>query len=358
MSTRTERDSLGYVDVPDERLWGAQTQRSLESFRISTERMPLALVHALVLVKKAVALVNRDLGVLEEKKAQAIVAAADEVIAGRLDEHFPLVVWQTGSGTQTNMNVNEVIANRAIEMAGGPRGEDARPPERRRQPVAVLATTPSRLRCIAAVGEGVRDGSSPRWPLRDDLDGEGEGVRRDRQDRADAPSGRRPADARAGDLGLGLAARPRHRAHRPRRCPHLSELALGGTAVGTGLNAHSGLRRPAVAAKIAELTGHPFVAAPNKFEALAAHDALVVACRRAQDARRRRSRRSRTTSAGSPPGRAAASARSDPGERARELDHARQGEPDAVRGDDDGLRAGHGQRRRRQHRREPAATSS
>ena len=123
METRTERDSFGPIEVPAGRLWGAQTQRSLETFRIGEERMPLALVHALALVKKAVALANAELGVLEERKAKAIVAAADEVLAGRHDGEFPLVVWQTGSGTQTNMNVNEVLANRASELLGGPRGE-------------------------------------------------------------------------------------------------------------------------------------------------------------------------------------------------------------------------------------------
>ncbi len=134
-ATRTEQDSLGPIEVPAERLWGAQTQRSLENFRISGERLPTALVRALVLVKKAVALVNVDLGVLDPDKGRAIVAAADEVLAGRWDDEFPLVVWQTGSGTQTNMNVNEVLANRASELLGGQRGDGApRPPERRRQP--------------------------------------------------------------------------------------------------------------------------------------------------------------------------------------------------------------------------------
>src|SRR5574340_343282 len=122
MATRTERDSFGPIEVPAERLWGAQTQRSLETFRIGEERMPLPLVHALALVKKAAAEANAGLGVLEEQKARAIAAAADEVLAGRHDGEFPLVVWQTGSGTQTNMNVNEVLANRASELMGGSRG--------------------------------------------------------------------------------------------------------------------------------------------------------------------------------------------------------------------------------------------
>ena len=121
--TRTERDTLGPIEVPEERLWGAQTQRSLEHFRISGERMPLDLVRALALVKKAVALVHVELGVLDAAAGGAIVAAADEVLAGRWDDEFPLVVWQTGSGTQTNMNVNEVLANRASELLGGERGE-------------------------------------------------------------------------------------------------------------------------------------------------------------------------------------------------------------------------------------------
>src|SRR4029453_17032644 len=123
LRTRVERDSFGPVEVPAYRLWGAQTQRSLINFKISGERVPIALIHALVLVKKATALVNMDLGVLDEKKGRAIVAAANEVLAGRHDDEFPLVVWQTGSGTQTNMNVNEVLANRASEILGGERGE-------------------------------------------------------------------------------------------------------------------------------------------------------------------------------------------------------------------------------------------
>src|SRR5262245_15155749 len=123
---RVERDTFGGIEVPAHRLWGAQTQRSLLNFKISSERIPLALVHALVLVKKATALVNMDLGLLDPAKGKAIVAAADEVLAGRHDDELPLVVWQTGSGTQTNMNVNEVLANRASEIMGGTRGENRR----------------------------------------------------------------------------------------------------------------------------------------------------------------------------------------------------------------------------------------
>src|SRR6187402_3260731 len=124
MQTRVEKDTFGPIEVPADRLWGAQTQRSLHHFKISGERMPRALVHALALVKKAAALVNTDLGTLDPKKSRAIVAAADEVLAGKHDDEFPLVVWQTGSGTQTNMNANEVLANRASEILGGPRGEE------------------------------------------------------------------------------------------------------------------------------------------------------------------------------------------------------------------------------------------
>ena len=124
MSTRTERDSFGPIDVPADRLWGAQTQRSLGNFRISGERLPPELVRALVLVKKATALVIMELGIVDEKKARAVVLAADEVLVGKHDLEFPLVVWQTGSGTQTNMNVNEVLANRASEILGGPRGDE------------------------------------------------------------------------------------------------------------------------------------------------------------------------------------------------------------------------------------------
>jgi fumarate hydratase class II len=274
MSTRRERDSLGSVDVPDERLWGAQTQRSLETFRISTERMPLALVHSLVLVKKAIALVHLDLGVLEEKKVRAIVAAADEVLAGWHDEEFPLLVWQTGSGTQTNMNVNEVLANRASEILGGPRGEGrlVHPNDDVNRGHSSNDAFPSAMH--VATAKAVQDDLLPAVA----------GLRETLWAKADAFAdivkiGRTHLqDATPLTLGQEISGWVSQLDHSRTRVtavlPGVCELALGGTAVGTGLNAHPELAVRG-AARIAELTRLPFVTAPNKFEALAAHDALV-----------------------------------------------------------------------------------
>jgi fumarate hydratase, class II len=274
--TRTERDSFGPIEVPAERLWGAQTQRSLEHFRISGERMPLALVHALVLVKKAVALAHVELGVLDAAKGRAIVAAADEVLAGRWDGEFPLVVWQTGSGTQTNMNVNEVLANRASERLGGERGEhrlvhpnddvnrgqstnDAFPTA-----IHVAAVTALRGAVLPAVS-GLRDTLAAKATAFDDV------VKIGRTHLMDA------TPLTLGQEISGWAAQLDHGVRRLEQAlPGLLELALGGTAVGTGLNAHPGLAARA-AATLAALTGHPFVSAPCKFEALASRDALVHA---------------------------------------------------------------------------------
>ena len=274
METRTERDSFGPIEVPAARLWGAQTQRSLETFRIGEERMPLALVHALALVKKAVALANAELGVLEERKAKAIVAAADEVLAGRHDGEFPLVVWQTGSGTQTNMNVNEVLANRASELLGGPRGEKrlVHPNDdvNRGQssndvfPTAmhVAAATAVRRELLPAVAD-LRD------VLRRKAGAFADVVKIGRTHLMDA------TPLTLGQEVSGWVAQLTNAIERVEAAlPHVFELALGGTAVGTGLNAHPGLAARA-AARLAELTGLPFVTAPNTFEALAAHDALV-----------------------------------------------------------------------------------
>jgi fumarate hydratase class II len=274
--TRIERDTMGEVAVPQERLWGAQTQRSLEHFKISGERMPRDLILALAQVKKAAALVNLDLGVLDEKKTRAIVAAADEVLAGRHDDEFPLVVWQTGSGTQTNMNMNEVLANRASELLGGPRGEgrlvhpndDVNKGQSSNDvfPTAmhVAAAHALRARLVPAVAD-----------LREALAARAEAFR------GIVKIGRTHLqDATPLTLGQefsGYVSQLDHgRAHVEAALPHLCELALGGTAVGTGLNAHPQFA-VRVAAKLAELTGHPFVTAPNKFEALATHDALVHA---------------------------------------------------------------------------------
>jgi fumarate hydratase class II len=276
MTTRTERDSLGPIEVPSERLWGAQTQRSLQNFRISGERMPQALLYALVTVKKAAALVNVDLGVLPADKGKAIVAAADEVLAGRHDDEFPLVVWQTGSGTQTNMNVNEVLANRASELLGGPRGEGrlVHPNDDVNKGQSSNDVFPTAM-SVAAVTALRREVLPKLRGLRDALqqkaDAFGDIVKIGRTHLQDA------TPLTLGQEISGYVAQLNHGlAHLEAALPHLQELALGGTAVGTGLNAHP-QAAARVAAKLQELTGHPFVTAPNKFEALAANDGIVHA---------------------------------------------------------------------------------
>ena len=276
MTTRTERDTFGPIEVPADRLWGAQTQRSLQHFKISSERMPRALLHALALVKKAAVLVNLDLKQLPEAKAQAIVAACDEVLAGRHDDEFPLVVWQTGSGTQTNMNMNEVLANRASEILGGPRGEarlvhpndevnrgqssnDVFPTA-----MSVAAVDALRGQVIPAV-TALRDALAEKAAAFHDIPKIG---RTHLQDATPLTLGQE-FSGYAAQLDHGLE-------HLEAALPHLQELALGGTAVGTGLNTHPEYASR-VAARLASLTGYPFVTAPNKFESLAANDALVFA---------------------------------------------------------------------------------
>jgi fumarate hydratase class II len=276
LRTRTERDTFGPIQVPAERLWGAQTQRSLEHFRISGERMPLPLVHALALVKKVVALVHVELGVLDAAKGGAIAAAAEEVLAGRWDGEFPLVVWQTGSGTQTNMNVNEVLANRASEILGGERGEKrlVHPNDDVNRGQSTNDAFPTATH-VATVEAFRRDVIPAVSRLRDTLAAKAEAFR------DVVKIGRTHLmDATPLTLGQeisGWAAQLDNGAARLEQAlPRLLELALGATAVGTGLNAHPELAARA-AAKLAERTGHPFVTAPNKFEALASRDALVFA---------------------------------------------------------------------------------
>ncbi len=276
MKTRIERDTFGPIEVPADRLWGAQTQRSLANFKISKERMPEALLHALAVVKKASALVNMDLKILDEKKGRAIVAAADEVLAGRHEDEFPLVVWQTGSGTQTNMNMNEVLANRASELLGGERGEArlVHPNDDVNQGQSSNDVFPTAMHVAAAAA--LREAVIPSMArLRDALQEKvvafREIVKIGRTHLQDA------TPLTLGQEFSGYVSQLDHGiAHAEAALPHLLELALGGTAVGTGLNAHPAFAGR-VAAKIAELTGLPFVTAPNKFEALAAHDALVHA---------------------------------------------------------------------------------
>jgi fumarate hydratase class II len=275
-NARIEKDTFGPIEVPAERLWGAQTQRSRENFRISGERMPRDLVHALALVKKAAATVNEQLGVLDGKKAQAIRAAADEVLAGTHDDEFPLVVWQTGSGTQSNMNMNEVLANRASEILGGERGEKrlVHPNDDVNRGQSSNDVFPTAMSVAAALA--VRGRLLPKVrKLRATLDGKSAAfagiVKIGRTHLQDA------TPLSLGQEVSGWVAQLDHGiAHVESALPHLGELALGGTAVGTGLNAHPEFA-VRVAAEISRLAGAPFVTAPNKFEALAAHDALVFA---------------------------------------------------------------------------------
>ncbi len=274
---RIEHDTFGEIRVPAERLWGAQTQRSLENFRISGERMPPELIRALARVKRACAAVNRDLGALDASKAEAIVAAADEVLAGRHDGEFPLVVWQTGSGTQTNMNMNEVLANRASELLGGERGEArlVHPNDDVNRGQSSNDVFPTAMHVAAVEALHGRVIPSAR-ALREAL------AAKSAEFRDIVKIGRTHLqDATPLTLGQefsGYVSQLDHGvAHVQASQTHLCELAIGGTAVGTGLNAHPefGVR---VAKELQRLTpGIPFVSARNKFEALAANDALVHA---------------------------------------------------------------------------------
>src|SRR4051812_30419304 len=275
-ATRIEKDTFGPIEVPADKLWGAQTQRSLQNFAISTEKMPAPLIAALVLVKKAAALVNMESGGLNKEKGQAIVKAADEVLAGKHDGEFPLAVWQTGSGTQTNMNVNEVLANRASELLGGERGESRKvhPNDDVNKGQSSNDVFPTAM-TVAAV-QAVRAQVLPALrDLRAALD------EKAKKFRTIVKIGRTHLqDATPLTLGQELSGYVAQLDHAVRHVEdslgHLYELALGGTAVGTGLNAAPGYAER-VAKEIAALSGFPFVTAPNKFEALAANDALVQA---------------------------------------------------------------------------------
>jgi fumarate hydratase, class II len=274
--TRSESDSHGPVEVPADRYWGAQTQRALHHFAIGDDRMPPELIQALGVVKKAAALVNLELGLLPGDKADLIVRAADEIIAGKLDAHFPLSVWQTGSGTQTNMNVNEVVANRGAELAGAPPGR--KHPLHPNDDVNLSQSSndafPTAMHVAAAVSLERRLGPAVHR-LRDALARKAEEfagiVKIGRTHLMDA------VPLTLGQEFSGYVAQLDADLERLRSVlPGLLELALGGTAVGTGLNAPARFGE-LTAARIAELTGLPFVSAPNKFAALAAHDALVMA---------------------------------------------------------------------------------
>jgi len=273
---RTEKDSFGPIEVPAERLWGAQTERSRRFFRISGERMPLAVIHALALVKKAAAAVNCELGLLDKRKADAIGRAADEVIAGRLDEEFPLVVWQTGSGTQSNMNVNEVVANRASELLGGERGQKrlVHPNDDVNLGQSSNDVFPTAMHIAAA--RAVKEALIPAVEaLRETL------AEKSRSFSAVVKIGRTHLqDATPLTLGQefsGYVAQLDQALDALRAVlPGLHQLALGGTAVGTGLNTHPDFSEKACA-RIAHETGLPFAPAENKFAALGGHEALVFA---------------------------------------------------------------------------------
>ncbi len=276
MATRIEKDTFGPIEVPAEKLWGAQTQRSLQNFKISTEKMPPALVKALAQVKRAAAQVNCDLKVLDEKKANAIIAAADEVIEGKHDGEFPLAVWQTGSGTQTNMNMNEVLANRASEILGGLRGEErlVHPNDDVNKGQSSNDVYPTAM-SVAAVAAVEAHLIPALGVLRETL------AKKSAEFASIVKIGRTHLQD-ATPLTLGqefsgyVAQLDWAKKHVDSALPHLRELALGGTAVGTGLNAHPEFA-VRVAAEITKVAKHAFVTAPNKFESLAAHDALVFA---------------------------------------------------------------------------------
>ncbi|HEX3383275.1 MAG TPA: class II fumarate hydratase [Paraburkholderia sp.] len=273
---RMERDTFGEIAVPNARLWGAQTQRSLQNFKISTEKQSPELITALAVIKRAAAEVNLGLGVLDEQKARAIMQAADEIIAGKHPGEFPLAVWQTGSGTQTNMNLNEVIANRASELLGGERGEARKvhPNDDVNRGQSSNDVFPTAMH-VAAADAIVKHLLPALKTLRDTLDGKAKAftdvVKIGRTHLQDA------TPLTLGQEFSGYVAQLEHGIrHVESALPHLYELAQGGTAVGTGLNAHPKFA-DSVAAAIARLTGLPFVSAPNKFEVMAAADALVFA---------------------------------------------------------------------------------
>ncbi len=276
LNYRIEKDTMGEMQVPEDRYFGAQTARSLMNFKIGTERMPRELIRALGILKKAAALTNAELGTLSQEKADLIVQAADEVIEGKLDDHFPLVVWQTGSGTQTNMNTNEVIANRGIEISGGVMGskDPVHPNDDVNKAQSSNDTFPTAMH-ISAAERFVHHLIPSITKLRDALQAKS-------VEFADIIKIGRThlMDAVPLTLGQEFSGYAHQMTNALARIdcvmPRLYELALGGTAVGTGLNTHKDFAVKS-AASIAYLTDLPFVTAPNKFEALAAHDAIVEA---------------------------------------------------------------------------------
>ncbi|WP_233222804.1 class II fumarate hydratase [Chroococcidiopsis sp. CCALA 051] len=276
IGTRTETDSMGTIEVPNDRYWGAQTQRSLIYFAIGNDTMPREMIRAIGILKQAAAAVNQELGQMPEDKASLIVQAAEEVISGKLDDHFPLRIWQTGSGTQTNMNANEVIANRAIELAGGVLGskQPIHPNDHVNMSQSSNDTFPTAMHIAAA--EEIYHRLLPMVKkLRDALAAKAEEfqeiVKIGRTHLMDA------VPLTLGQEFSGYIAQLEKDLIRIQAAlPDLYELAIGGTAVGTGLNTHPEFA-DRVAAKISDRTQLPFISAPNKFAALAAHDAIVAA---------------------------------------------------------------------------------
>jgi len=274
MNFRTEKDTMGEVKVPQSAYYGAQTARSLQNFDIGEEKIPGEVIAAFGVLKKAAAIVNQQLGLLSEDKASLIVQAAEEVVEGKLDDHFPLKVWQTGSGTHTNMNLNEVIANRAIELAGGTLGSKSpvHPNDDVNKSQSSNDTFPTAMHIASAMA--IMNKLLPAVGtlanlLQDKSRDFTDIVKIGRTHLMDA------VPLTLGQEFSGYAAQVKRGRERIAQClPRLYELALGGTAVGTGLNSHPEFAERA-AKKIADLTGLPFVSAPNKFEALAAHDTLV-----------------------------------------------------------------------------------
>lgn len=277
MATRKEKDSIGYIDVPAERYWGAQTQRSRQNFKIGGHRMPTEIIHAFAVLKKSAAITNAEIGVLAEDKAQLIAQVCDEILTGMHDEEFPLVVWQTGSGTQSNMNVNEVIANRGHVIKGGNLLDEKKilhPNDDVNKSQSSNDTFPTAMH-IAAYKILV-DCTLPglerlKETLREKSKAFQSVVKIGRTHFMDA------TPLTLGQEFSGYVAQLAHGIRAIRNSlTHLSELALGGTAVGTGLNAPEGYAEK-VAANIARFSELPLITAPNKFEALAAHDAIVEA---------------------------------------------------------------------------------
>lgn len=275
MKIRIEKDTMGQVEVPADKYWGAQTQRSKENFKIGSGTMPIEIIQAFAILKKAAALANNELNVLPEEKSELIAAVCDEILEGKLDDQFPLVVWQTGSGTQSNMNVNEVIANRSHVLKGGTLGEGTRfihPNDDVNKSQSSNDTFPTAMH-IAAYRMLMEITLPGVEKLKKTLE------EKVKTFKAIVKTGRTHLmDATPLTLGQefsGFLSQVEHGITAIKNSlAHVSELALGGTAVGTGLNTPKGYD-VLVAKKIAELTGYPFITAPNKFESLAAHDAIV-----------------------------------------------------------------------------------